>query len=716
MDVAVIGLKAESQEITRATRELGTFSRSAKNADNANDGLHRSTDRVSNSMRKFVGIAAGFVSVAAVTSVLKSAAGAFRQLDIALGETSTLIQGTAAEMEYLENTARSMGRTFGTSATSQVKAFYQALSAGADSVEDAGRTLEVANKLAIGGVTSIEVATDGLTSVMNAYGDRVGDATAVSDALFVAMRAGKTTIGELSSSLGRVAPLAATVGVGFDELTASIAALTKGGIATTEAVTGVRAILAAVAKPTSEAQKLSRALGLEFNTAALQAKGFQGFLQEVVDKTQGSTDALALLFGGVEALTPMLALAGQAGNDFNDIMVQMGVKTGATDTAFNKISGTVSQRYNVAMQKMADLMYEIGQKVLPIVVSGLEAVNNMMERFSRSMESALGASQRTVGGIAQEIETLQTQINLYERNLTETGEPTWQARLFGQDPAGEIAKARARIQELKQIRSAIEDVTENGPVSFDIARPSASPVGGSGATDYIDSVIAGLANVSTASRTASADFTDAWSGLRSEFEAFTPAQDAVWNSIQQGAERSNNAMQPFLNTFQSAFSSWIDKAVDGTFKLKDAMIDLGKQLLKMAMNQTIMRLFGSLFGGGVGTGMPTNIIPGFEKFAGGGYTGDGPRSGGMDGQGGRLAMIHPKETIIDHTRPMRGMNNNGGKSISINVDARGSTPGMEKRIRAEIDQALSQYDRGSYERFQRNHGTAQKRDFRYRNG
>jgi hypothetical protein len=37
------------------------------------------------------------------------------------------------------------------------------------------------------------------------------------------------------------------------------------------------------------------------------------------------------------------------------------------------------------------------------------------------------------------------------------------------------------------------------------------------------------------------------------------------------------------------------------------------------------------------------------SFAGGGYTGDGARSGGVDGQGGFPAILHPQETVIDHT-------------------------------------------------------------------
>jgi hypothetical protein len=40
------------------------------------------------------------------------------------------------------------------------------------------------------------------------------------------------------------------------------------------------------------------------------------------------------------------------------------------------------------------------------------------------------------------------------------------------------------------------------------------------------------------------------------------------------------------------------------------------------------------------------------SFAGGGYTGNAPRAGGIDGQGGFPAILHPQETVIDHARTM----------------------------------------------------------------
>ena len=38
------------------------------------------------------------------------------------------------------------------------------------------------------------------------------------------------------------------------------------------------------------------------------------------------------------------------------------------------------------------------------------------------------------------------------------------------------------------------------------------------------------------------------------------------------------------------------------------------------------------------------------SFDGGGFTGSGSRTGGLDGKGGFNAVLHPNETVIDHTK------------------------------------------------------------------
>ena len=64
------------------------------------------------------------------------------------------------------------------------------------------------------------------------------------------------------------------------------------------------------------------------------------------------------------------------------------------------------------------------------------------------------------------------------------------------------------------------------------------------------------------------------------------------------------------------------------------------------------------------------------SFEGGGFTGYGARAGGVDGRGGMPAIVHPNETIVDHTM--------GGGSVNVNItiqanDTRGFDELLNKR-------------------------------------
>lgn len=74
-----------------------------------------------------------------------------------------------------------------------------------------------------------------------------------------------------------------------------------------------------------------------------------------------------------------------------------------------------------------------------------------------------------------------------------------------------------------------------------------------------------------------------------------------------------------------------------------------------------------------------------QSFEGGGFTGHGARAGGLDGKGGRMAMIHPNETVIDH-------NKGGASGVTVinNVDARGSGADVEQKIKSAMAQTSQQ--------------------------
>lgn len=378
-DLARLRILVDSRDARSAATDLKALGNEASTTEGSASRLN-SVFTKTNAVLAGLGIALG--------QALKAA----RDFERSMAEVATLIDTSVVSIDELSAAARNQAIAFGGDVQTQARALYQIISAGASTAAEANDILTASNKLAVGGVTDVAIAADGLTSVMNAYGPSVGNATQVSDAMFVAMRAGKTTIGELSASLGAVAPLAAQMGVSFDELTAATAALTKGGVSTSVAMTGLRAILAAVAKPSSEAAKLAKQLGLEFNTAAIQSKGLAGFMEELRVKTGGSQDALAKLFGGVEALVPVLALTGAAGQDLNDILDQQASKAGTTEDAVKKMSQTFDMQFNKAVANVKDLLLQLGLVLQATVLPVLTAFNNNLGTITTVLGGLIAAT------------------------------------------------------------------------------------------------------------------------------------------------------------------------------------------------------------------------------------------------------------------------------------------------------------------------------------
>ncbi len=96
--------------------------------------------------------------------------------------------------------------------------------------------------------------------------------------------------------------------------------------------------------------------------------------------------------------------------------------------------------------------------------------------------------------------------------------------------------------------------------------------------------------------------------------------------------------------------------LDNTLSWKDAAFQAVQSLLKY-LNQV------NVAGGGkgiLGGGFLQSFIGGALgiTFDGGGHTGPGARSGGVDGRGGFPAILHPNETVIDHTKGQSAANNN----------------------------------------------------------
>ncbi|WP_322521149.1 phage tail tape measure protein [Guyparkeria halophila] len=310
-----------------------------------------------------------------------------------MGEVSTLLDDTSG-MPALTREVRALTREYGGDVNKNAKALYDIISAGAEGSAEAMGTLDTANRLAIGGVTDVSIAADGLTSVLNAYNIKASRAGEVSDKFFTAVRQGKTTVPELAQSIGQVAPLASTAEVGLSELLSAIAALTAAGVKTPQAITGIRSAISNILKPSKQATDLAAELGIQFDAQALKARGLSGFLEDVAQATQGNTEQMSLLFGDVEGLNAALALTGNAADSFSESMGAMEDSAGATDDAVAKMMDTPARKKARFKAAVNDVLLSLGDAATSLTPL-LDGLTELIGRFNELPEP-VRASAATV--------------------------------------------------------------------------------------------------------------------------------------------------------------------------------------------------------------------------------------------------------------------------------------------------------------------------------
>lgn len=142
-----------------------------------------------------------------------------------------------------------------------------------------------------------------------------------------------------------------------------------------------------------------------------------------------------------------------------------------------------------------------------------------------------------------------------------------------------------------------------------------------------------------------------------------------------GTEKATDEMSVFAKraaeNMQDAFADFLfDPFKDG---LDGMLKNFGQILQRMIAEAAAAQIFDAVLGkqgaggqrsGGVDFGSVIGAAASFFSYEGGGFTGPGLRAGGLDGRGGRMAMVHPNETIIDHTK---GQKVGGGNTFNFDL-------------------------------------------------
>lgn len=312
--------------------------------------------------------AIGAIAIA-FTSVVKAAT----RFEKTFAEVRTLIDESKIATEDIKASLLGLPPILG-SAEELTKALYQAISAGAEPAA-AIELVGTAAKLAKAGITSVFAAVDILTTTINAYGFASSEAARLSDILFKTVELGKTTVDALAGSLGVVIPFAAQLGISFEDLTAAVATLTKGGLDTRIAVTALRGAFVGFIKQADN----FRAVGVDI-LKVVSEEGLIGAFRALREVTGGNIEAIKELIPDARALTAVLALSGVQFEEFVRIQGLVQNATGATEIAFEKQAETFSLRLEELGNAFERLKIAIGTSFLAPLTAAVKALSNFVKR------------------------------------------------------------------------------------------------------------------------------------------------------------------------------------------------------------------------------------------------------------------------------------------------------------------------------------------------
>lgn len=298
-----------------------------------------------------------------------------------MAKVSTIMDTQQMSYGKMKDAIIDLSNQTGISANDIAEDVYSAISAGQETA-NAVTFVQSSTKLATAGFAESSQALDVLTTIMNAYGLEAKDVTKVSDMLIQTQNLGKTTVGELSTSMGKVIPTAKANNVALDQVATSYVKLTANGIATAESTTYLNAMLNELGKSGSITDKVLREkTGKSFQE--LMASGYSlGDVLAIIDKdAKANNKSMGDMFSSSEAAKAGLVLLKDGADGFNKTLGQMQNSSDATDKAFEKMQ-TTQQKLKIMWNQVKNTAIDFGSTLLSMAAPAIEAVTTKVTELT----------------------------------------------------------------------------------------------------------------------------------------------------------------------------------------------------------------------------------------------------------------------------------------------------------------------------------------------
>lgn len=331
------------------------------------------------------------LAVIAVGAAAKMAA----QFESSMSQITGLVGIAEDKVADFSEQILDLGAKVGKGPRELADAMFFITSAGLRGAE-AMEALDASARAAAAGLGETKNVADAVTSAMNAYGAETLNAEQATAILVATVREGKAGAETIAQALGRVLPVASQLGVSFDQVGASIAAMTRLGLDANESATALRSIMSALLKPSKQGADALEQVGLSFADLRKQMKdeGLLAMLTTLKEKLGDDEEALAKIVPNVRGLTGVLNLVGGEGTKTQEIFASL-ANTTKNDLAkaFATAAKTSTNQFARAKASAEAFVIRIGNTFLEILGPAMEFIRETFTVLGESLKGLTGDSK-----------------------------------------------------------------------------------------------------------------------------------------------------------------------------------------------------------------------------------------------------------------------------------------------------------------------------------
>ena len=217
-------------------------------------------------------------------------------------------------------------------------------------------------------------------------GWKLFSAAEASDVMFTAVKLGKTNFEQLSGSLFNVIPTAASLGVKFEDVAASLAALTAQGTPTSVATTQLRAAFVEASKSGSKLDQALRELtGKSFPDLIAEGKTSQEIFLELRRATP--EQEFRDLFSSVEASNAILGITSDTAQNVISDFGTLEDTLGATAKAAETMGDTLAVAEEKAIAATEAMQIQAGEALAPAKTEWFNLKAAVSEYFAEDLKN-----------------------------------------------------------------------------------------------------------------------------------------------------------------------------------------------------------------------------------------------------------------------------------------------------------------------------------------